>query len=90
MEMQKLHQQPEYAGYAWETTSMWPTQSELLLNDDFDMSTIPPIELGVSHDKYQDHLIVPELGFGHVGYTEDGQGLDSILAFDEMMGGRGF
>jgi len=91
MEMQKLQQQHEYAGYAWEATSLWPSDAQLLLNDDFDMSAIPPIELGLHPQKYQEHLGIPEIGYGRVSYSDEGQGFDGILAFDEMMGnGRGY
>ncbi|RDB27048.1 Repressor of filamentous growth 1 [Hypsizygus marmoreus] len=45
MEMQL---QAEYASYSWETNTMWPTNTELLLGDnDFDLGMIPPIDLGV-------------------------------------------
>jgi len=86
MELQLQH---EYAGYAWETSSLWPTDSELLLSDDFNLGAIPPIELGVP--KYQDHLALPELGFGQsFQFPEESQVLGGILAFDELMGARGF
>ncbi|KAF8069241.1 hypothetical protein FPV67DRAFT_1491604 [Lyophyllum atratum] len=90
MEMQL---QQEYAQYSWETNQLWSnTNSELLLGDDFDLSAIPPIELGVP--KYQD---VMHMGHG-MEYSQeyaphmDGRHFseDGVLAFDEMMAGHGF
>ncbi|KAF5378865.1 hypothetical protein D9615_006920 [Tricholomella constricta] len=93
MEMQL---QQEYAQYSWETNQLWPnSNSDLLLGDDFDLSAIPPIELGVS--KYQEPM---HLGNGmDMNYTQeyaqtplDGHHFseDGVLAFDEMMAGHGF
>jgi hypothetical protein len=46
MEMQ-LQQDLEFASYSWENNSMWQTGPEILLGDDFDLNSIPPIELGL-------------------------------------------
>ncbi|KAL0960278.1 hypothetical protein HGRIS_011906 [Hohenbuehelia grisea] len=40
-------QPPEFAGYAWEASSIWPTDSAMIYEHDFDLASIPPIELGL-------------------------------------------
>lgn len=79
---------------------MWPGNSELLLGNDFDLGAIPPIELGVP--KLGDNMVMCEsagsLEFGHEfsqaleghHYAEEGQNLDGLLGFDDMMAGHGF
>lgn len=38
-----------YHGYtSWSSESLWPTDPEAFLQDDFDVSSIPPIELGLT------------------------------------------
>ncbi|KAI0090107.1 hypothetical protein BDY19DRAFT_905168 [Irpex rosettiformis] len=38
-----------YHGYSsWSSESLWPTEQEAILPDDFDLSSIPPIELGLT------------------------------------------
>lgn len=38
-----------YNGYSsWSSESLWPTDPEAILQDDFDLSSIPPIELGLT------------------------------------------
>ena len=37
-----------YGGYPWQVESVWPNPGEVMLPDDFDLSSIPPIELGLS------------------------------------------
>jgi hypothetical protein len=96
MEMQL---QQEYASYSWET-NMWPGNTELLLGNDFDLGSIPPIELGVP--KIGNNMGMTEsvgaLEFGHEfsqaleghHFSDDGQNLDGLLGFDDMMAGHGF
>jgi len=96
MEMQL---QQEYASYSWET-NMWPGNTDLLLGNDFDLGAIPPIELGLP--KLGENMMMCEssgtLEFGHEfsqaleghHYVEDGQNLDGLLGFDDMMAGHGF
>jgi hypothetical protein len=95
MEMQL---QQEYAAYSWET-NMWPSNSELLLGNDFDLGAIPPIELGIP--KFSGELAVEHSGtleFGHEfsqaleghPFPDDGQNLDGLLGFDDIMAGHGF
>lgn len=100
MEMQL---QQEYAQYSWETNQLWSnTNTDLLLGDDFDLSAIPPIELGVP--KYQEQPQMQmgngmEYGqeYGHEYSQEYAQPMqghhfseEGVLAFDEMMAGHGF
>lgn len=100
MEMQ-YQQDLQFASYSWETGSVWANAgSEMLLGDDFDLSAIPPIELGIP--KFSDELEASGAGmseFGHHEYNQtieghhyhdDGQNIDGLLAFDEMMAGHGF
>jgi hypothetical protein len=95
MEMQL---QQEYASYSWET-NMWPSNTELLLGNDFDLGAIPPIELGIP--KFNEELVGEPSGtleFGHDfsraleghPFVDDGQNLDGLLGFDDMMAGHGF
>jgi hypothetical protein len=73
----------------------------MLLNDDFDINAIPPIEIGIP--KYSDNMGLSAdsaagLDFGHdftqalegSPFTDDSQNLDSLLGFDEIMAGHGF
>jgi hypothetical protein len=98
MEMQM---QQEFAAYSWGNNgSLWGSES-VLLRDDFDLNSIPPIELGVP--KYTENLTLAApnasgLEFGHdfshtlegQQYLDDSQNLRGLLGFDEMMTGHGF
>jgi hypothetical protein len=98
MEMQM---QQEFAAYSWGNNgSLWGSES-VLLRDDFDLNSIPPIELGVP--KYTENLILASpntsgLEFGHEfsrtmedqQYLDDSQNLGGLLGFDEMMTEHGF
>jgi len=98
MEMQM---QQEFAAYSWGNNgSLWGSES-ILLRDDFDLNSIPPIELGVP--KYTENLTLATpntsgLEFGHdfsdalqgQQYLDDSQNLGGLLGFDELMAGHGF
>lgn len=92
MEMQL---QQEFAAYNWESTSVWPSGTEMLLGDDFDLNSIPPIELGMPKFSAPN---VMGLGFGgegdaaaaEYGQIDGSQHLEGLLEFDEMMTGHGF
>lgn len=95
----EMQLQQEYASYSWETNSLWPTGPEMLMGDDFDLNSIPPIELGVPMPKYSEDmgmgesshaLYGPEFGHGLEGQFEESQNLDGLLGFDQMMAGHGF
>lgn len=48
-EQQHITSELGYAGYTgWSADALWPDTSEVLLADDFDLSSIPPIELGTT------------------------------------------
>lgn len=87
-EMQLQH---DLSSYTWDTSSLWPTGSEILLGDDFDLNAIPAIELG--NAKFNDHLAeqVSTLQFGH-DFTKALEGHefshDNIISFEEMMTGQ--
>lgn len=101
-----MQQEIDYASYAWENTSMWPPHSDMLLHDDFDIGSIPPIELGLPKYNNDDTLNLG-LGDSMVGglgdysqeysptldqFSEENhhQNLEGLLGFDEMMAGHGF
>lgn len=37
-----------YGGYSWPAQALWPDPSEVIIADDFDLSSIPPIQLGTT------------------------------------------
>ena len=98
MEMQM---QQEFATYSWGSNgSLWGSDS-VLLRDDFDLNSIPPIELGMP--KYTENLTLAApnasgLEFGQEfssalegqQYLNDSQNLTGLLGFDKMMAGHGF
>jgi len=96
-------QQDLYSSYTWESNSIWPASGgEILLGEDFDLNSIPPIELGLP--KFGDDMSVvdaPPQGsvdyaqsFGHgmevPQFHDDRQGVDGMFGFDEMMSRHGF
>ncbi|KAH7929922.1 hypothetical protein BV22DRAFT_1116495 [Leucogyrophana mollusca] len=46
-----------YSQYSWESQGSWERNGDMLLGDEFDMSAIPPIELGMP--KYGDDDLTP-------------------------------
>ncbi|OCH94011.1 hypothetical protein OBBRIDRAFT_789719 [Obba rivulosa] len=40
-------QDPTFSLYGWQSESMWAANQESMLPDDFDLSSIPPIEMGL-------------------------------------------
>ena len=97
----EMQMQQAFAAYSWGNGgSLWGSDS-VLLRDDFDLNSIPPIELGVP--KYTENLTLAApntsgLEFGHEfshalegqQYLDDSQNLGGLLGFDEMMAGQGF
>ncbi|KAF8156077.1 hypothetical protein B0H34DRAFT_783649 [Crassisporium funariophilum] len=92
--------QEEFAAYNWSDNSVWSSDS-MIQSDDFDLSAIPPIELGVP--KYTESLTLAapnasglEFGqeFVHAleghQYHDEHQNVGGYLAFDEMMLGHAF
>jgi hypothetical protein len=93
-EMQLQHDL--YASYAsWEHASLWPSggADSVLLGDDFDLSAIPAIELGLP--KFGEDMGMGEMGVAASvpAYGQEfGQETfdDALFGFDEMMAGHGF
>lgn len=96
----EMMEQNMYSNYtSWEDTSLWPTDAEVLLGDDFDLNAIPPIELGLPKYCEDTSMVVTptiaeplEFGtdFAHSLEGYGGDRLDDMLQFDEMMAGHGF
>jgi hypothetical protein len=81
--------QPGFS-YNWETNSIWPSGPETLLGDDFDLSSIPPIELGVpklNDESFGERVSALEFGQDFT-YALEGRDFqqEHMLGFDEMMG----
>jgi hypothetical protein len=92
-----------YPAYPWEN-DMWANGgSEMMLGEDFDLNSIPPIELG--NAKFQDDLnqfdpsaTMQEFGNDQYALPNEqyhphdphGQGSFDGLFFDDMMSGHGF
>jgi hypothetical protein len=98
----EMQMQQEFAACSWGTTtnndrSLWGSES-VLLRDDFDLNSIPPIELVMP--KYTENLtlaapVTSGLEFGNEflegqQYLDDSQNLGDLLGFDEIMAGHGF
>jgi len=94
----QMQMQQEFAAYSWGNNgSLWGSES-ILLRDDFDLNSIPPIEFG--GPKYTENLTLaaPGLEFGHEFahalesqlFLDDSQNLGGLLGFDEMMTAQGF
>ncbi|KAF9449420.1 hypothetical protein P691DRAFT_791143 [Macrolepiota fuliginosa MF-IS2] len=82
--------QQDMSSYTWDNTAIWPSGSEILLGDDFDLNAIPAIELGSG--KFDDRLAEPStLQFGQE-FTNALEGRefsqDTMISFDEMMAGH--
>jgi hypothetical protein len=91
-----------YPAYSWENTEMWTNGSEMMLGEDFDLNSIPPIELG--NTKFQDELNQFDSPVSMQEYTHDhyalqneqfhhdphAQGSFDGLFFDDLMSGHGF
>lgn len=73
-----------YAGYTWGTQAIWPDTSEVVIPDDFDLSCIPPIEIGTT---------LPDQTQGYEGeetpypYPEPGSDQDPFASFFSNYGG---
>jgi hypothetical protein len=87
--------QQELEAFTWEGGSVWSTEPSILLEDDFDISAIPPIELGVP--KYVESIpSAPGVDSAHGSVFDFGQEFPNIhfeggqIGFEEMMAGHGF
>jgi len=77
----------DLSSYTWDTNSIWPTGSETLLGDDFNLSSIPATELG---DKLTEDLIQSSspLEFGQdISHVLEGCTFlqDTMASFEEMI-----
>ncbi|KAF5356885.1 hypothetical protein D9756_006832 [Leucocoprinus leucothites] len=82
-----MHTQQDLS-YTWDANSIWPTGSEMLLGDDFDLNAIPAIELGSG--KFTDQYAEPAsaLQFGQdFAHALEGReySQEHMISFDEMM-----
>jgi hypothetical protein len=96
-EFQQL-QQGLYSNYSWEANSIWQTcasnnvgmMTDILLGDDFDLSAIPPIELGLP--KFGDDFASTSpttMDAAHFHHDET-RNVDGMFGFDEMTSRHGF
>jgi hypothetical protein len=93
-----MQMQQEFANFNWDSTSVWSSEPTILLEDDFDINAIPPIELGMP--KYIDHAHAPDVsnhhglefgqGFAHAAAAQYGYKDGGLIAFEEMMAGHTF
>jgi hypothetical protein len=91
----ELFPQQDLSSYPWDTTSIWPNGvpsyegdgSSLLLGDDFDLNSIPPIELGSCNEngKFGNELDDQTTTGSALQF---GQDFTNALGFDEMMAGH--
>jgi hypothetical protein len=85
--------QQEFANFTWDSTSVWSSEPSILLEDDFDINSIPPIELGVP--KYIDNIHVANPGLEYrqdfSRYCDDKHNVDAgLLGFEELMAGHNY
>jgi hypothetical protein len=93
----------DYSSYGWENNNMWTTANEdILLGEEFDLASIPAIELGLS--KMSEEGAGQENGnvvFGHVvgiqgSYQDDQQpharheSLEGLFDFEDMIATNGY
>src|ERR1700722_15967756 len=97
----QLQQENMCSPYSWANNSIWPAGNDTLRVDDFDLNAIPPIALDLpkfSEDMNVDATQGPAdfvQSFVHgvevaQQYHEDGQSIDGIFGFDEMMSRHNF
>jgi hypothetical protein len=89
----EMQMQNDFASFSWQTAgNMW-NNADGLLGDDFELGAIPPIEIGMQQQKYNQDMVGDSLEFGRdfvqalegTHFNEGG-----ILSFDDMMAGQGF
>jgi hypothetical protein len=98
-------QQDLYSAYSWEANSIWQTcappavgigMTDMLLGDDFDLSAIPPIELGLP--KFGGEFASPsssttltmDAAHFHDDESQQQRNVDGMFGFDDMMSRHGF
>ncbi|EEB88119.1 hypothetical protein MPER_14230 [Moniliophthora perniciosa FA553] len=93
----------DYSSYSWDNNSIWHDQSAMLMNGDFDINSIPSIELGEVFPKYGTQEIEPSYSqepfidfpseYGQEysqAHYDASQGVDRSMNFDEMISGQSF
>jgi hypothetical protein len=93
-------QQDLYSSFSWENNNIWPSGGEMLLGEDFDLSAIPPIELGLPKYREEGANMTPTPSqmpaeFGHefihgldmTQFHDENQNVDGLFGFDEVMHG---
>lgn len=96
LQQQQEMNESQFSSYAWgDSTSLWSSDSTDLMftGDDFDLSAIPPIELGIPKylQEYEAQGSPPgELGFPDHQHSAQSYLPDHMLGFDEMMSGHSF
>jgi hypothetical protein len=90
-------QEDLYSSFSWENNSIWPSGGEMLLGDDFDLSAIPPIELGLPKFGEDMSMTTAHLptdyahdyahGMEITQYNDESHNVDGLYGFDEMMHG---
>jgi hypothetical protein len=90
----------QFPTYPWENTDLWAnSSSEMMLGEDFDLNSIPPIELG--NAKFQEDLnqynsTAPIQDYGNDQYALPNEqyrsqgSFDGLFFDDMMMSGHGF
>jgi hypothetical protein len=93
----QMQMQQEFANFTWDSTSVWSSEPSILLENDFDINAIPPIELGMP--KYVENIHIPDVttnsgldfrrDFTH--YGDEHQHVDAgLIGFEEMMAGHNY
>ncbi|KAH8822601.1 hypothetical protein DL96DRAFT_299577 [Flagelloscypha sp. PMI_526] len=90
-QLQLQQQDWDLAGYAWDANSIWGP-SDLLIAEDFDINSIPPIELGVPNKILDQQMIMGgQPGFfeqSREHFPEQSSPLGGgLVGFDEMVSG---
>ncbi|KIY67322.1 hypothetical protein CYLTODRAFT_397357 [Cylindrobasidium torrendii FP15055 ss-10] len=65
MQMQEFG---DYNPYGWEATTLWPTGSDMMVNEDFDINAIQPVSIDL---KSQDGAASSGSDFGHDYMAQD-------------------
>jgi hypothetical protein len=88
IDLQMQHCYPTY----WDPSVLWPTNTEMFSSDDFDLTAIPPIEMGIPKFSQAMEFEISHQYGGQYGevmtssqYCDDSQ-INDVLAFDDMMG----
>lgn len=92
-----MQMQQEFANFTWGgNNSVWNSEPSILLEDDFDINAIPPIQIGLSKFHENHPLSIAsnsglEFGqeFSHSHFRDENMGA-GLIGFDELMAGHSF